>query len=969
MKRIAAVFVFLAIFCPAFYSFTDGQNADVVLGKVNFTTECSNIVDANSIKGAKGICIDTHNDRVYVADTGNNRVLWWNGVANFTTGKAADGVIGQQDMNGHAAGLSATTLSVVSGITVDNSNGDLYVADMRNNRVLKYNDPVTTGMAASVVLGQPDMTSKGLLTAATGMRYPTDVAIDSAGKLYVSEDNNRRVIRFTPPFTTGMAADLVIGKLSMTTSATGLSSILTSSCYAVEVDNSGNLYVADQSLNKRVLRFNGVSAASAGSTLTASAVFGKSNFISNTSGSTSSGMYYPSGLALDGSGNIFISDYQNNRVMKYTGAATSTNGPAAVLSVGQTSPDSYTQTGLTAISLNTPYGIAIDGTNNLYVCDSGNNRVLKYAAPAGNAPAAAQVIGQRDMVSSTYIRANSLAGVSDSAYDRVTKRLYVADRDNRRVLWWNTPSSFSTGKDADGIIGQADFISNVPSVSASALFLPCSVAVDSSGNLFVADANNNRVLKYNHPVTSGMNASVVIGQPDMDSNTQGTSINTLNYPQCIRLDSAGNLYVADTDNRRILKFNAPLSTNMNASVVLGQVDMDTNTSPSSATAQTISYPTGIEVDSVGNLYVVDNNFSRVTRYSAPLTDNMAADLVIGQADFISSNSVVTRSGLNYPWGLTFDGFGNLYVADMYNARVLKYTAPLSTGMNASQVLGQVDFVTDSNAATAGGLSRPANVCIDEYGNMHIADSWANRVLTHRLAVAVPVLATTDNVTTESEATLTVTGTKGDVTVVIPANTFTANVSVTVTPDPTLPSVPATQTGFTGTNVGVEITMSDATLTLKKPVTLTVGYRTADIVGLTAGKLVLCYYNTTSAKWIPLPSVVDETARTVQARVTHFSLFQIMQVTAASTLDDAKAYPNPFLGGVHPLINFMNLTAAADVSIYTLRGEKVAGVVADSAGLASWDGRAASGALVGPGIYLAFINDGVNKKTIKLAVER
>ena len=252
------------------------------------------------------------------------------------------------------------------------------------------------------------------------------------------------------------------------------------------------------------------------------------------------------------------------------------------------------------------------------------------------------------------------------------------------------------------------------------------------------------------------------------------------------------------------------------------------------------------------------------------------------------------------------------------------------------------------------------------------DLYAQRIYDAAPVVPPPSTSSTSsttNVTAGADTLLTATGTKGDVTVAITANTFTTNLSVTVTADPTLPAVPAAQTGFTGTNVGVEITLSDEALVLKKPVTVTVGYRASDIAGLTAGNLALCFYNTTSGKWIPLHSVVDETGRTVRATVSHFTLFQIMQVAAAVTLNDAKAYPNPFLGGVNTSINFLKLTAGAAVTVYTLRGEKVAQLTADNAGLAVWDGKAANGNLVGPGIYLALINDGTNKKTIKLAVER
>jgi len=264
-------------------------------------------------------------------------------------------------------------------------------------------------------------------------------------------------------------------------------------------------------------------------------------------------------------------------------------------------------------------------------------------------------------------------------------------------------------------------------------------------------------------------------------------------------------------------------------------------------------------------------------------------------------------------------------------------------------------------------------CIASDGSSGAIIAWTdyrdgsdNKIYAQRVSEGAP----STPINAGSDSTVTATSSGGNITTLtIAANTFSANVTVTLNPNPTLPGVPAGQTGFTGTTVGVEITLSDATLALNKPVTLTIGYLPGDIAGLTSSQLVLCYYNTTSGKWIALASTVDPVTGTVSAKITHFSIYRIMQVTAAATLDNAKAYPNPFLGGVHTLVNFINLTSAADVSIYTLRGQKVAEVLANSSGVAAWDGKAASGSLVGPGVYLVLINDGKNKKTIKLAVER
>jgi len=125
----------------------------------------------------------------------------------------------------------------------------------------------------------------------------------------------------------------------------------------------------------------------------------------------------------------------------------------------------------------------------------------------------------------------------------------------------------------------------------------------------VADSSNNRVLLFSVPVTTGQAASFVLGQADFISNASATSATGLNYPIKATADSAGNVWVAECDNNRVLEFKAPFSNGMSASVVLGEPDMNTSTGGSSAA--TLGCPSGLVFDSNGNLWVSDYYNSRV----------------------------------------------------------------------------------------------------------------------------------------------------------------------------------------------------------------------------------------------------------------------------------------------------------------------------------------------------------------------
>ncbi len=160
----------------------------------------------------------------------------------------------------------------------------------------------------------------------------------------------------------------------------------------------------------------------------------------------------------------------------------------------------------TASSECNPAGVAVDSTGDLYVADATNNRVLKYNTPFRSDPSANVVLGQLDFIhdGENLIDGIGLFNPESVAVDTSVSpnRLYVADTDNSRVLGYKNVNTFVNGGAADLVIGQPDFLSgacNTAGLGASSLCNPFGIAVDGSGNLYVADQNNNRVLEYNTP--------------------------------------------------------------------------------------------------------------------------------------------------------------------------------------------------------------------------------------------------------------------------------------------------------------------------------------------------------------------------------------------------------------------------------------------------------------------------------------
>ena len=793
-----------------------GTTGDRVLGQLDFAHNGANLVDGKGLSGPNDVAIDLSAtpNRVYVADYGNHRVLEWNDAASFTNGAPADLVIGQPDFlsngcNGTGATVSANTLCYPAGVAVDGS-GNLYVADSGNNRVLEYTNPAGScdnvfpcvGGAANLVFGQSgsftspdcnDDTVDGSSTSAD-LCDPWGVAVDRSGNLYVADLSNDRVLEYNSPLTNGAAAALVFGQggsftssdCDFDTSDGSSTAIDLCSPSGVALDGSGHLYVADGG-NNRVVEYN-----TPLTNVTADTVFGQGGDFtsdmcnSDTGGnSTAVDLCNPASVIVDGSGDLYVGDSSNNRVLEYNTPLTNATADAVFGQGGN-----FTSSGCdfdagdgisSANDLCDPKGVAADRSGNLYVADADNNRVLAYNTPFSTDPTADRVLGQYDFIhnAANLTDAQGLISPQGAAIDAsvAPNRVYVADNINNRVLGWRNAASFSNGAPADLVIGQPDFISYLcngaggAEVRAGSLCNPAGVAVDAAGNLYVADSNNNRVLEYANPFTACNNtfpcvggpAVLVLGQGDSFTsnirNNGGVSANSLASPLGVAVDGSGNLYVADNDNSRVLEYNAPLSTGAAAALVFGQggsfssnaCDYDiSGLLKLSSTANDLCNPAAVAVDGSGNLYVADYDNRRVLEYNTPLNSHSGekgagdttADTVFGQSNSFTSrtcSSQLTANSLCFPAGVAVDGSGNVYVADGYSDRVLEYNTPLVTGTNADQVFGTCGDFTGSACTgdSASSLSDPTGVAVDQSGNLYVVDSGNNRMLEYGNPLGVP----------------------------------------------------------------------------------------------------------------------------------------------------------------------------------------------------------------------------------------
>ncbi|HWE85099.1 MAG TPA: NHL repeat-containing protein [Terracidiphilus sp.] len=346
---------------------------------------------------------------------------------------------------------------------------------------------------------------------------------------------------------------------------------------------------------------------------------------------------------------------------------------------------------------------------------------------------------------------SSVASSTDPPPVTQTLHVAVADSGDNRVLIFSTP--LSADASAGTVIGQTSFTQRLANQgaanpTAASLDGPMGLAMDSAGNLWVADNNNCRVLEFQPPFTTGMSASLVIGQSNFDTSGPRTGpyceanltppISAANIrPAGVAFDSQGDLWVVSGE---VTEYVPPFQSGMAPSAVIGAPNLDTLASCNGTssgehgpilppTAGTLCGPEAIAFDAHGNLWVTDQGNLRVLEFVPPFTTGMSASLVLGQPTMtvFTGGATCFASATNFcrPDGLAFDGNGDLWVSDWTYARVLEFVPPFTSGMAASVVVGQPNFTGLSASAT---VRYPNGLTFDGEGNLIALNDAGNDIV-------------------------------------------------------------------------------------------------------------------------------------------------------------------------------------------------------------------------------------------------
>jgi len=744
------------------------QSAYRVLGQSSLRQNGLNGVEGNELRLPRAAAVDRRDGvlHLYVADTGNHRVLGWRDANAAGTDSRADVVLGQSSFQ-HTAplGIGPRGLNAPEALVVHPATGDVYVADTGNHRVLRFPNPFAdpSRVDPDAVYGQPDFESRSANTGGVSnhsLRSPVALAFDKQRNLWVADAGNHRVLRFPAGSldSPNATADTVIGQTnfqnaSPNAGAGGISAGGFNQPAGLAFDKQGALFVADFS-NARVLVF----PAQQSTGQQATRVLGQESLTARVvlEKTTSSGFRGPLGLGADASGRLYVAVPLEHRVLVFDNASLAAPGTAATRVLGQAAleadaPNRGTNPRAGPSGLLGATSVTIDADGQVFVADTANNRIISYPPDTGTAT---KVWGQPNLSSNgpNRIDAGSIARAGGVAIDYASPSfpLYVSDSANHRVLVWKDSRRFESGAPADLVIGQPDFSTALANIDSSgqkptqnALSTPRGIAVDAVGHLFVADSGNNRVLRFPRPLEQQgrISADLVLGQPDFFSaNSANVSASRFNSPSDVAIGPAGSLFVADTGNNRVLAFPAGVSNGAAAVAVFGQPDFATGSPPNAVSAQTLSFPSGITVDGFGFLYVADSGANRVLIFpnaEQASGGDESASIVVGQPGFNSALAGAGANRLRNPQDVETDAAGEIYVSDGDNNRVLRFPSLLFlplTNADAAQVVGQssmtgtrANFNSSDSFATAEGLFSPSRIRVDRNSTLYVADTGNSRV--------------------------------------------------------------------------------------------------------------------------------------------------------------------------------------------------------------------------------------------------
>ena len=542
---------------------------------------------------------------------------------------------------------------------------------------------------------QPGYSGDGGPASAAQLNQPAGLAVDSSGNLYIADTRNS-IIRKVD---TNGNISTVAGYGGFGFSGDGSAAAGAALNYptGVAVDSSGNFYIADR-VNNRVRVVNATSGII--TTMAGNGTFG----YSGDGGPAPNAELLPYSVAVDGAGNVYIADLEFARIRKVTtaGIISTVAGNGTFGFSGDGGP-------ATSAAL-APYAIASDSAGNLYIADAYDNRIRKVSGGtittvAGNGTF--EYSGDIGPAASAQL--NFPSGVAADA----AGNFYIADTYNNVVRQVSTKGTITTvaGNGAFGYSGDGG------AATGAQLAQPSGVAVDRSGNIYIADTGNSSIRKVSPAGTISTVAGTGISGYSGDGGPATSA--QMNLPNGIAVDVAGNLYIADSNNHSIRK----VAVDGTMSTVAGTNFAGYSGDGGPASVAQLDQPSGIAVDSSGNLYIADTYNNVISQVTSKGTITTVAGN--GSIGYFGDSGPAATARLNHPNGVAVDGSGNLYIADSNN-NVIRQVSTKGT-ITTLAGNGTIGYSGDGGPAASAQLDLPNGVAVDSTGKVYIADAFNNAV--------------------------------------------------------------------------------------------------------------------------------------------------------------------------------------------------------------------------------------------------
>ena len=608
-----------------------------------------------SVNRPEGVAVDGQGN-IFISDYFNHRIRR---VDNATG--VMDTIAGNENIGFSGDGGPATDASLAfpSGVATD-GQGNIFIADTHKNRIRRVDG--ATGIITTIAGdGNRGFAGDGGPATDASLDSPEGVAVDSRGNVFIANRKHRRIRRVDSA--TGVI-DTVAGNGERGFSGDGGPATGASLAYpvGVAVDGQGNLLIAD-STNDRVRRVDattGIITTVAGSGPTG--LFGEGGFSGDGGPATSARLNGPAGVAVDGQGNIFIADTHKNRIRRVdaaTGVINTVAGDGSWSFSGDGGPAS-------AARLALPSGIAVDGRSNLFIADTENNRVRRVDATTGVIDIVAGN-GERGFSGDGGPATDaSLAYPLSVAVDG-QGNLLIADSTNDRVRRVDATTGIITtvaGSGPTGLFGGGGFSGDGGPATSARLDGPSGLAVDGDGNIFIADRLNNRIRRVD-AVTRIIETVAGDGNEGFSGDGGPATDASLFLPEGVALDGHGNIFIADAGNNRVRRVDAITGV---IDTVAGDGKQGFSGDGGPAIGASLDFAIGVAVDGQGNLLIADSTNDRVRRVDAAtgIIDTVAGN---GNTGFSGDGGPATAATLNYPNGIAVDGRGNLFIADTHNNRI------------------------------------------------------------------------------------------------------------------------------------------------------------------------------------------------------------------------------------------------------------------------------------------------------------